>query len=623
MGELQAVGLSPVMIDRTSPRHASRAVATLGVVGALLCVAAVTLVAAEAPGDAAFGRALVEFLIVGVPIAVGLVILGSGNNDRFAVGLIGVGMVWSVTALTVSSTSILYTIGRLSTWLILPGVFYLLLAFPTGRVAKGLDRWLLGGMLAVAALLFFGTAPLVAAFPIKTLWSTCTASCPPNAVFVLDRQPAFLTQVVLVREWSVEVLWLGLFYSMFKRWRGAPPLRRRAMHPVFISGALLGLFQICHVTYRELGGPTDIVVALSSAWTLSIVAVCATFPLGLARYRTELGHALARLASTLRESDSPAEVRNALAAALHDPSLELLFRDPDTGEWQDADGWSKDWPISPPAGRAATTIGGAGDVVVVHDEALCDDRELLDGVAGIAIAARRHEQMASELVRALGDLQQSRRRIAEAAEQARMLMARDLHDGAQQRLLSLRLRIARAARQAQNDGAGLGGDLQALGLEVDQAIRELRSLAQGATPPVLADGGVTTALRELTAQAPLPVHITADGVTRHTTEIERALYFTAVEGLQNAIKHADGATGVWLRLRESDQTLELEIRDDGSGISPGSPPGQGMANMRERIESLGGRLTVNSPNGRGTQITAAVSVIPSAGAATKPRAGTT
>src|SRR3954453_359222 len=129
MGELQAVGLSPVIIDRTSPRRASRAVATLGVVGALLCVAAGTLVAAEAPGNAAFGGAFVEFLIVGVPIAVGLAILRSVNNDRFAVGLIGVGMVWSVTALTVSSTSVLYTIGRLSTWLILPGVFYLLLAF--------------------------------------------------------------------------------------------------------------------------------------------------------------------------------------------------------------------------------------------------------------------------------------------------------------------------------------------------------------------------------------------------------------------------------------------------------------------------------------------------------------
>ena len=102
-------------------------------------------------------------------------------------------------------------------------------------------------------LLFYGTAPFVQAFPPKTLWSTCTTDCPANALFVLDTQPAFLTKVILVREWLVELLWLGLFYSMYRRWRAASPLQRRAMGPAFVAGTLLGVFHYAHITARQLG----------------------------------------------------------------------------------------------------------------------------------------------------------------------------------------------------------------------------------------------------------------------------------------------------------------------------------------------------------------------------------
>src|SRR5215211_2760050 len=97
------------------------------------------------------------------------------------------------------------------------------------RFDKGLDRALFFGVVAVMLFLFFGTAPLVQAFPTKTLWSTCTTDCPANALFVLDQQPAFLTDVILVREWLIELLWLGLFFSMFRRWRAASPLQQRTM----------------------------------------------------------------------------------------------------------------------------------------------------------------------------------------------------------------------------------------------------------------------------------------------------------------------------------------------------------------------------------------------------------
>src|SRR3954454_14870812 len=198
-----------------------RSEVALALAGALVCVASVAVAVASVPSDAAFGRGLLELLIVGGPIAVCLYALRESASRSFGVALLGIGFLWSFTALTTSSASVPFTIGRLTTWLISPCVVWLLLAFPHGRIEKGLDRVILVGFFAVWLFLYFGTAPFVQAFPPKTLWSSCSTDCPANALFVLDRQPELLTQVILVREWLIELLWLGLVYSMYRRWRAA------------------------------------------------------------------------------------------------------------------------------------------------------------------------------------------------------------------------------------------------------------------------------------------------------------------------------------------------------------------------------------------------------------------
>src|SRR4051812_6221284 len=196
----------------------------IGGLGAVVCAVAVAVSAAGSPPDAAFGRGLLELLIVGVPIASGIYALRAPGNAGFGIALLAIGFFWSFTALGQTSSSIPYTVGRLATWCVFPGVVSLLVAFPDGRLAAGLDRALLLGIVGVLAILFLGTAPLVEAFPPKTLWATCTTDCPANALFVLDAQPQILTQVVLVREWLVELLWLGFFWSVWRRRGGGPPL---------------------------------------------------------------------------------------------------------------------------------------------------------------------------------------------------------------------------------------------------------------------------------------------------------------------------------------------------------------------------------------------------------------
>jgi signal transduction histidine kinase len=262
------------------------------------------------------------------------------------------------------------------------------------------------------------------------------------------------------------------------------------------------------------------------------------------------------------------------------------------------------WPPDLPAGRAVTTVGADDrrDVALVHDVALLDDHELLEGVGGMVLADWRHERLTVDLGRAMTGLEQSRRRIAETADLERARIERDLHDGAQQRLVSLRIRLGLAEEHLMTDPDAGIQVLKELGFEAEAALDELRSLARGVYPPVLTDRGVPDALRSIAMLVPLPVQVVAVGVTRHPIEIEGATYFACAEALQNASKHAHGATGVWIKLSQTRNRLRFEVRDDGPGFAPDGVQGRGLRNMRDRIEAIGGRLTVESEPGRGTWV---------------------
>ena len=579
----------------------------LALAGTLVCLGSVAMAVVGAASDAAFGRGLLQFLIVGGPIAAGLYALRAPVNRSFGLALLAIGFAWSLTALAESALSVPHTIGRLATWLTFPCVVYLLLAFPDGRIAKGLDRALLVAVVGTMVVLFYGTAPFVAEFPPKTLWSSCTTDCPANALFVLDEQPAFMADVVLAREWLIELLWIGLFASMLRRWRAGSPLQRRAMGPAFAAGTLLGVSHYAHITARQLGLPADTVIALSSVWTFCIVAVCAGFLFGLVWRRMLLAGALARLGLALRASDDRAHMRNALAAALGDPTTQLLFRSLESDGWHDANGRPFAWPQTPMGpDRAVTVVGtddGGQEVALVHDAALLDDHELLDGVSGMVLAGWRHERLTSDLSRAMSELDDSRRRIAEAADLERARIERDLHDGAQQRLVALRIRLGLVEEMVRSTpGAGVQ-EIHELGFEAERALEELRSLARGVYPPMLTDRGLSEALQSVALQAPMPVHVVAVGVTRHPIEIESAVYFTCVEALQNAVKHAGGATGVWLRLSQTRTRLRFEVRDDGPGFADADRDGRGLRNMHDRIEAIAGRLKIDTMPGRGTAVT--------------------
>jgi signal transduction histidine kinase len=578
--------------------------------GVALAFVSAAIAASGAPSDAAFGRGLLQLLVVGVPIAAGLYAVRSPANRRFGTALLILGVAWSLTALSEASLSVPYTIGRTANWIVLPSVFYLLLVFPDGRLAKGLDRALFGGIVAVAVLLFLPTAFVVQAFPLNTPWASCAADCPANALFVLDRTPAFVTDVVVpLRQWLIDLLWVGMVVSLVRRWQAASPLQKRAMGPVVVLGTVMGALQIAFYAAREFGVSARTVEALGSAWALCIAALAAAFLLGLFRRRLLLASALGRLGGTLRESATGVQVQRALATVLSDPTLDLLYEAGARDGWRDTRGRPVAWPPEPGPGRAVTVAGdddGVRAVAMIHDAALRDDEELLDGVTGMVLSAWRHECLLCDLSNAMAGLEGSRRRIAEAADIERARIEHDLHDGAQQRLIALRIKLSLTETLVASDPVVGIAQIRALGTEVDEALEELRTLAGGVYPAILTDRGLEVALRSLAQRTPLPMHVAAVGVTRHPIQIESAVYFVCVEALQNAMKHATAATGVWLRLTERSGILSFDVRDDGPGFTPTDGPQRGFRNMHDRIEAIGGRLTIEATPGRGTRVTGSV-----------------
>jgi signal transduction histidine kinase len=575
-----------------------------------LCLASAAVAASGAPSGAAFGRGLLQLLVVGVPIAAGLYAIRSEANRRFGAALLVLGVAWSLTALGEASLSVPYTIGRAATWFLLPSVLYLLLTFPHGRLVDRLDRALFWGMVAVAVLLYFTTAFVVEAFPLTTPWASCAGDCPANALFVLRHTPDVVPNVVVpLREWLVDLLWLGTVFSLARRWRASSPLQKRAIAPVVVLAAVMGALLIAFDAAVELAAPARTVEMLGSAWALCVAGLAGAFLFGLLRRRLLLACALGRLGAALARSANGAQVQDALARALSDPTLELLYDDGARGAWRDTCGQRVAWPPALGRGRAVTVVGGEDGVravALIHDAALRDDEELLAGVSSMVLSAWRHECLLLDLSDAAADMERSRRRIAEAADMERARIEHDLHDGAQQRLIALRIKLSIAESLMDSDAVAGIAQIRALGPEVDEALEELRALAGGVYPPILAARGLDMALRSVAHRMPLSTHVAAVGVSRHPSEIESAVYFVCVEALQNAMKHAVTATGVWLLLSECSGTLSFEVRDDGPGFTPNGGPQRGFRNMRDRIEAIGGRLSIEATPGAGTRVAGSV-----------------
>jgi signal transduction histidine kinase len=206
----------------------------------------------------------------------------------------------------------------------------------------------------------------------------------------------------------------------------------------------------------------------------------------------------------------------------------------------------------------------------------------------------------------LREVRESRARIQAAADEERRRIERDLHDGAQQRLVALRIKLELAAERTGGGEGERAVALRGLGGDVEEALDEIRSLARGIYPSPLADRGLVEGLRAAALRNPLPTTVLAAGVQRYSREVESAAYFCCLEALQNAAKHAQGASAAVIDLYDNG-ALRVEIRDDGAGFDPRAVAGGlGFTSMRDRVAAVGGEIDITSSPGRGTCVTASI-----------------
>jgi signal transduction histidine kinase len=232
------------------------------------------------------------------------------------------------------------------------------------------------------------------------------------------------------------------------------------------------------------------------------------------------------------------------------------------------------------------------------------EEKLLNDLAAQAGLVLRNVGLTAELLARLEDLQASRQRLVSAQDEERRRLERDLHDGAQQHLVGLKVKLQLASRQAGE--TPLKEALVSLQSDADEAIEALRALAHGIYPPLLAELGLAAAIEAHARKAPIEVAVEAEGIGRYSEAIEAALYFCCLEALQNVTKYA-GASEAVVRLARSDGRLHLAVSDDGAGFDPAAAgSGTGLQNMTDRVETLGGVLTIVSAPGKGTTVIASL-----------------
>jgi signal transduction histidine kinase len=235
--------------------------------------------------------------------------------------------------------------------------------------------------------------------------------------------------------------------------------------------------------------------------------------------------------------------------------------------------------------------------------------KLIEDLAGHAGLILRNVRLTEELKAKLVELRASRQRLVSAQDEERRRLERNIHDGAQQQLVALAVKLNLVETFTEKDPGKAREMASQVKSELQQALDDLRDLARGIYPPLLQDKGLAAALEAQARKAAVPVTIEPNGVGRYPQEAEAAAYFCVLEALQNAAKYSD-ASSVTVRLGQEDGNLVFEVSDDGRGFDPATtPPGSGLQNMRDRLEALGGSVDLSSAPGEGTIVTGRIPVV--------------
>lgn len=502
---------------------------------------------------------------------------------------------WVIVGYALAETAYMWSFGAEAGWLwpvlmwisVLPGValVWLALAFPAGRLRRGFDRRLV--ITASVYLLCYATTTLLLSprYPLDGRHEPSPYAVLPNADLA-----AALGQVHAGIMGAFAVVVAGVVLLRWARSSGAARQVAFIMPVAFVVWLVIG---VGWSLARLSDWPQDLRMAIEDLNAFSVVFVPAAYATGLIRMRTIRARAVDLVQTGEMTETGHDRWDSSVKTVLGDRTARLVW----PGSQRTADRDAR--------GRAMSSVGDADAplVYIEHDAALLDNPQLLRSVSASLRIMIDNERLTSELRQTLREVNRSRLRIVQAADEARRRAERDLHDGSQQQLFSVALRLRMASDEARSGGQlALAEGLETTIDQLASAIKELRELARGLHPALLAEGGLAPAIAELGRRCTVVTRVSVELRDRPKQLIESTVYYFVSECLANVTKYSLATTCEVVVRDDADGGLSVAVVDDGVG---GADPaaGSGLRGLADRIDAVGGTMRVVSPAGEGTVIT--------------------
>lgn len=550
---------------------------------------------------------LIFLIIIGLSFHIsGLIAWAHRPENRTGPLLVAVGFAYMLSiGLLALDASVPHTAGAVFGPLYIVICGHLLLAFPTGR----LETW---PRRTIIVLGYLDVTVLNLIWLLFEPRRQCDG-CPENAVLLFPNRNV-AEALSTLEQAAGALLSLIAVAILVRSYRRASPAWRRAYAPVLRVGGLAFAALVVLLIDEGLGTP----VGDSLQWLFwslfSLVPIA--FVVGLLQVRLARS-AVAPLMLELGHAHTHEAIRAALAKAIGDSELEIVYWRQDEQRYIDASGRPAELPdagsgrVAHPVVHDRTQVGA-----LIVDSTLVDgtlrDTDVIDAATAAAAITLENQQLQAELRARIEELRASRSRVVDAANHERRAIERNLHDGAQQRLVALSLTLRMARSRVDSQPAAAADLLDEASDQLGAAIDELRELARGIHPAVLSDRGLEPALQALCARATMPINLSVGLDERLPPSVEVAAYYTVAEALTNVAKYAQ-AEQVEVSIRRVNGAACVEVVDDGvGGADPGI--GSGLAGLADRIEALEGTLAIVSPHGRGTTLRAEIPIDVGAGA---------
>jgi signal transduction histidine kinase len=522
-------------------------------------------------------------------VGTGLYAWHRGPESRFGMLMVLVGFAWFLGPLYAADSPLVFTLGIVLGAFWGPIFGHALLSFPTGKLPTRARRRVVA---ASYVLIPLAPVPALLVSDADDVITDCEGGCPRN-VLLVQRDTGLGEAALALGALLTLGLCLVAVGMLVRQWRAAAAPERRSLMPLFVSGGVT-LALVAAYAVSQVDGLLWLAFAAFAGTPFAFLA-------GLARADLSGSRGVRMLMAELGDMPERTDLRDGLARALGDPALELAFWMPELNRFVDAGGARAELPAADDTRRTVTEIAHQGQRVaaIVHDRA--QDADTVRAAGAATALLLENQRLDAELRARLVELRASRVRLVEAADGERRRLERDLHDGAQSRLVALALNL-RLARMGASDDSDTATLLDAAIDELGQSLKELRDLARGIHPALLSERGLEPAVRALAARAHVPVDVVGDAAGRLPAAVETAAYFVVSEGLTNVSKYAHAARAT-VRVERVDGQLLVEVSDDGvGGASAGD--GSGLRGLADRVAALSGTLEVLSPPGEGTRLRA-------------------